>query len=147
MWFNTTTTNGGKLIGFGDGQTSTSNNYDRHVWMQNDGSLVFGTWTGQTNTITSPTGLNDGTWHHVVATQGGDGMKLYVDGALVGSDTTTTTAEPGTSSYMRVAYDNLSNWDATPTSFFFSGTLDDAAYFPSALTATQVQSLYAAAGR
>ncbi len=40
--------------------------------MQDDGQLVFGTWTGQTNTITSPASYNDGQWHHVVATQSGD---------------------------------------------------------------------------
>ena len=61
--------------------TGSSNSYDRHVYMQDDGQLVFGTYTGQLNTITSPASYNDGQWHHVVATQSGNGMKLYVDGA------------------------------------------------------------------
>jgi len=31
MWFKTTTTQGGVLLGFGDSQTGTSANYDRHI--------------------------------------------------------------------------------------------------------------------
>ena len=60
---------GGKIIGFGNNQTGSSGSYDRHVYMQDDGRLVFGVWTGQTNTITTHGPYNDGDWHHVVATQ------------------------------------------------------------------------------
>ncbi len=81
LWFKTTTGSGGKLIGFGDQQSGLSSNYDRHVYMLDAGQLVFGVWTGQANTITTANNYNDGTWHQVVATQGGDGMALYVDGA------------------------------------------------------------------
>ena len=69
VWFKTTTTDGGKLIGFGDAQSGNSSNYDRHVYMENSGQLTFGVWTGQANTITSPNSYNDGQWHHLVATQ------------------------------------------------------------------------------
>jgi large repetitive protein len=69
IWFNTTTNQGGKLTGFGRQQTGTSSSYDRHVYMQDDGHLVFGTWTGQTNTISTPLAYNDGAWHQVVASQ------------------------------------------------------------------------------
>ncbi len=70
LWFNTTTTQGGKLIGFGASQTGLSGGYDRHVYMFNDGRLRFGVWTGQTNVIDTDQAYNDGTWHHMVATQG-----------------------------------------------------------------------------
>ena len=53
LWFKTTTTNGGKLIGFGNTNSGTSSGYDRHVYMETDGRLTFGVWTGQTNTITT----------------------------------------------------------------------------------------------
>ncbi len=45
-WFNTTTNTGGKLIGFGNNQTGMSRNYDRHIYMMNDGQLVFGVYNG-----------------------------------------------------------------------------------------------------
>ena len=34
---------GGKIIGFGNAATGLSSSYDRHVYMQNDGKVVFGT--------------------------------------------------------------------------------------------------------
>ncbi|GAB2595015.1 LamG-like jellyroll fold domain-containing protein [Microlunatus antarcticus] len=147
VWFRTTTQTGGKLIGFGSGQTGSSGTYDRHIYLANSGRVYFGVYANAVKTVSSSKAYNDGAWHLAVASLSSAGLRLYVDGALVASDTSTTTGEPGTSAYVRVAYDNLSNWDATPTSFFFAGTLDDATYFPSALTASQVQALYAAAAR
>ena len=67
----TTTTSGGKLIGFGNPATQRDQQQLRpHVYMLDDGTLRFGIWTGAANTITSPATYNDGTWHHVVATHG-----------------------------------------------------------------------------
>ena len=54
-WFKTTSDQGGKIIGFGCSQTGTSGCYDRHIYLNNDGRLTFGVWTGFTNTITTPT--------------------------------------------------------------------------------------------
>ena len=82
--------------------------------MQDDGRLVFGTWTGQMNTITTPTPYNDGQWHHVVATQSGDGMKLYVDGELVG--TNPQTQAEGYTGYWKVGGDNTWGLVEQPTS-------------------------------
>ena len=71
----------------------------------NDGQLIFGVWTGFTNTITTPNAVNDGQWHHVVATQSStDGMKLYVDGALVGTNGQTDAQDY--TGYWRVGGDN-----------------------------------------
>ncbi len=36
LWFKTATTAGGKLIGFGDAKSGLSNNYDRHLYMDDD---------------------------------------------------------------------------------------------------------------
>ena len=80
-WFKTTTTRGGKLLGFGSSRTGNSGSYDRQVYMTNSGQLVFGAYPGSAVTITSPNTYNNGAWHLVSATQGADGMKLYVDGA------------------------------------------------------------------
>ena len=44
LWFKTTTSSGGKLIGFGNSATGSSSTYDRHVYMRNDGRLVYGTY-------------------------------------------------------------------------------------------------------
>lgn len=136
IWFNTTTTNGGKLTGFGSSQTGNSNNYDRHVYMQNDGSLVFGTYTGQLNTVTSPQTYNDGKWHMVTATQSSAGMKLYVDGALVGTNPQTSAQDY--SGYWRAGNDTT--WGSNSNNF--NGQLDEFAVYPTALDASTVSDLY-----
>ncbi len=41
-WFKTTTTRGGKIIGFGNSPNGNSSSHDRHVYMANNGRLVFG---------------------------------------------------------------------------------------------------------
>ena len=38
-WFRTTTTTGGKIVGFGNATAGDSGSYDRHIYMQNDGRL------------------------------------------------------------------------------------------------------------
>ncbi len=136
-WFKTTTTNGGKIIGFGDKQNGASVNHDRHVHMDGTGKVTFGVWTGFANTITSPTALNDGVWHHVVATQSStEGMKFYVDGALVG--TNGQTGAQSYDGYWRIGGDN--HW-AGPA--WFKGAIDDVAVYSSALTAAQVANHFA----
>ncbi|MFD3456516.1 LamG-like jellyroll fold domain-containing protein [Streptomyces sp. NPDC058691] len=137
-WFRTTTTSGGKLIGFGDRNVddNLSANYDKHLYMANDGRLVFGVYNGGTRTVTTTGAYNDGAWHHVVATQGGDGMKLYVDGSPAGSGTTTTSQDYA--GYWRIGGDNLSGWPLQPASAFFAGQLDETAVYPLVLTAAQV---------
>jgi PKD repeat protein len=139
-WFKTTTILGGKLIGFGDNRTGLSNNYDRHIYMQNDGKLVFGVWTGQMNTITTPAALNDGQWHHVVATQSGTGMNLFVEGVSVG--TNPQAAAQSYSGYWKIGGDRT--WGST--SSYFAGTLDEAALYPQALSAGRVRDRFLLAG-
>jgi PKD repeat protein len=139
-WFSTTTDRGGKIIGFGNSNTGTSNNYDRHVYMQNDGKLVFGTYTGQTNTVTTTDAYNNGQWHHVVASQGADGMKLYVDGQLVG--TNPQTAAQNYTGYWKVGGDPT--WGSS--SAYFAGTIDEAAVYPTVLGADTVLEHFLAGG-
>lgn len=143
-WFKTTTTKGGKIVGFGSSQNGTSGTYDRHLYMTNAGGLIFGVYPGAVRTVQSGGPYNDGEWHHVVGTLGG-GLNLYVDGALVASDATVVSAQSYTG-YWRVGNDNLSGWPSLPTSQYFGGTVDEVAIYPSALTAAQVAN-HNAAGR
>ncbi|MET0977080.1 MAG: PKD domain-containing protein [Leifsonia sp.] len=138
LWFNTTTHSGGKLIGFGSSNTGTSGSYDRHVYMQDDGKVVFGVWTGFTNTITTPGAYNDGLWHHMVATQSTTtGMALYLDGALIGTNgQTDAQAYDG---YWRVGGDTT--WGSS--SAFINARIDDVAVYSTVLSATDVSAHYA----
>ncbi|WP_405754578.1 DNRLRE domain-containing protein [Streptomyces sp. NBC_01020] len=135
-WFRTTTDRGGKLVGFGNNTTKTSSNYDKNIYLTDDGHLVFGVYTGGAQTVTAPGTYNNGAWHHVVATQGASGMALYVDGALKASSK--VTGNQAYSGYWRVGGDQLNGWPQQPTSNFFAGQIDETAIYPSVLTAQQV---------
>ncbi|MFE3862791.1 DNRLRE domain-containing protein [Streptomyces goshikiensis] len=144
-WFKTNTTRGGKLFGFGNNQDRRSSQYDKHIYMTNDGRLVYGVYTGDTRTITTggTDRYNDNQWHHVVATQGPGGMTLYVDGAQKG--TLNVTTHENFAGYWHAGGDNLDGWPDRPTSEFWAGQLDESAVYPSVLSAAQVQHHYALA--
>ncbi|MYR66053.1 hypothetical protein GTW44_05285 [Streptomyces sp. SID8360] len=141
-WIRTTTTRGGKVIGFGNLTMQNSTRYDKHVYMADNGRLVFGVYSGGYRTVTTTAAYNDGNWHHVVATQGTGGMALYVDGQLRASSSAYT-ASQNTPGYWRVGGDNLANWPNRPTSNFFAGQIDETAVYPTALSASQVSAHYA----
>jgi hypothetical protein len=144
LWFKTTTTRGGKLIGFGDSSTGISGSYDRQIYMTNGGNLDYGIYPGSTQAIQTIAAFNDGKWHHVVATQSAAGMRLYVDAKLVA--TGTATGPQNYVGYWHVGGDNLGYWPNQPSSNYFAGTISDAAIYPTALTATQIQTHYLASG-
>ena len=146
VWFKTTTTRGGRIIGFGNARTGASSSADRHVYLTNAGQLIFGVQTGnnQRQTITSASGLNDGTWHLVTATLSSAGMRLYVDDTLAASRTGTTSGI-SYSGYWRVGYDTVvTNWTSSPTSAFFAGSVAQVAVYPTALSAQSVADIYGA---
>jgi hypothetical protein len=145
LWFRTSTTTGGKLIGLGNSQTGTSSRFDRNIYMTNNGRLIFGVNTGgqggARRTISSSASYNDNNWHHVVGTLSPAGLVLYVDGSSVASDPATTTADYY-EGYWRVGGDNLSGWPSAPTSANFNGTVDEAAVYLFALPAASVAEHY-----
>jgi hypothetical protein len=138
-WFRTQTTAGGKLIGFGNQPFGTSTSYDRHIYMRDDGRLVFGTYLSSTGTrtLTTTAAYNDGAWHHVAASLGSGGMQLYVDGELALENAAVTTAE-STTGYWRIGGDNLNGWPDPPTSYYFAGWLDEWAVYGAQLSAGRI---------
>jgi len=143
-WFKTTTTTGGKIVGFGDKQVLPSRVYDKMIYMNNAGQLVFGANNG--TSLTSPAPYNDGAWHQVVGTQGAAGMALYVDG--VGLARNAQTSNLSYSGYLRVGGDTLSSsvWPTRPTSAYFKGALDETAYYATVLAPSTVADHFALAG-
>jgi hypothetical protein len=140
LWFNTTTTSGGKLIGFSSLQNG-GGQHDRQIYMNNAGQLYFGVYVSpSTNTVNTTGAYNDGNWHHVVGTLSPtNGMKLYVDDVLQASNAAFTAAEPD-NGYWSIGGNNLSGWPSVPTSAYFAGTIDDVAAYSTELPVATVTS-------
>jgi len=144
-WFKTTTSAGGKIVGFGDAATGNSSSYDRHIYMDNSGRIRFGVYPGSAQTVGTSKAYNDGAWHQVVASLGAGGMTLFMDGLKVAALSSVTSAQEY-SGYWRVGGDNLNGWPNRPTSDYFGGSIDDVAIFPTALSAQTVRNEYLTAG-
>jgi hypothetical protein len=136
-WIKTTTTSGGKILGFGNTQALGSSRYDKQIYMSNDGRLNFGVYTGSEFVVLRSQAVNDGRWHHVVATQGSGGMALYVNGTRVQSSL--TTANEDFAGYWHLGGDRLAGWPYQPSSDFWKGSVDETAIYPKALASTTVR--------
>ena len=151
-WVRTSTTRGGRILGFGDLQFGDSDHRDRHLWMDNTGRINFGVRAPDdtTRVLRSANAYNDNQWHMLTATMSAVGMRLYVDGTLVGQNTTTQ-GEPYLG-YWRVGGDwfnavgPMQPWPNAPTSRNFVGNVDEVAVYPTALSQAQVQAQYALRG-
>jgi hypothetical protein len=112
---------------------------DFGVALRSDGRVVggIGSSAGDVSIVSSTSGLNDGSWHHVVFTrvQATGAIRLYVDGALVQSGTAGTdslTARPS------LTFGRLATGGNA-----YAGSLDEIAVYNTALTAGTVTSHYA----
>lgn len=145
-WFQTTSTSGGKIVGFGNNATGNSGSYDRHIYINNTGQVSFGVYPGTTRAVTSGAGFNDGQWHHVVGTMSSAGMVLYLDGKRVGSRSDTTTAQ-SYSGYWRIGGDSLGSWPSAGSSGYLNGRIADVAVYSTAITRDVVDAHWVASGR
>jgi hypothetical protein len=136
-WFKTTTNQGGKIIGFGNSQTGSSTSYDKHIYMDNSGKVYFGIYNGSYNVLASTSMYNNGIWHQVIGQQSSSGMKLFVDGVQVASNSVTSTQNY--SGYWRIGYDNLTGWSNAPSSQRFSGQIDEVSVTYSASTSDRLK--------
>lgn len=155
LWFKTTSSTGGRLLGYGDSQSGTSTNYDPFLYMDGGGQLIFGVWNDMSafayNGIWGAKAYNDGTWHHAVATQGvtatgGTWIDLYVDGVRQGGGRPGPKVAKEWTGWPRVGTDNFGYWPLPPDTAGFTGTIDDVAFYNSKLTAGQVLTHYRRAG-
>jgi hypothetical protein len=145
-WIQTTTTAGGKILGFGNKSAGTSSKYDRHIYMDNVGRIYFGVNNGSLTTLSTAGVYNDGKWHQIVATLGSNGMYLYVDGKPVGLRSTATSGQ-NYAGYWRIGGDSTANWPGAPSSNFFQGAIDEVSINPGVLSPAQVQKHYTDSGR
>jgi hypothetical protein len=144
MWFNTTTTNGGALIGFDDSQLGNPLNYDRTIYMENTGFLHFGVQGDGPITVDSPFTYNDGAWHYLVVTiDTNNGAAMYVDGELVASNADETMGEDF-NGWWRIGESELNSccWPFVPNSLYFQGDIDEISIFNGIVDSDEIASIY-----
>ena len=159
--FKTTTRTGGTIVGYSADETgaATPLGSDRVVFMENDGKLAFAQRIVPVPPrgpsfafVRSATTFRDGLWHQVTATYGAGFMNLYVDGDLQGTTAVVDAVVPGPG-YLRAGYTDLTDFYLVfgrnysnipaPTSYYFTGSLDEVADFPTELSASQTADLWA----
>jgi large repetitive protein len=143
VWFNTTKAAGG-IMGLGsqvNPTTSTPADHDRQLWIDPSGRLVWGVYDNAVYELTSTATVDTGNWVMAAASVGAAGSELYVNGSEVNSSATPAIAQPY-SGWWSLGYASLANWSDIPSNYYFSGSMAQAAVFPTQLSPAQVSSLY-----
>ena len=128
MWINVTSTKNTVL--FNSGLT-----HPNGIIFQYTGSDFYIAIGGAGISSSSIT-LNTGDWYNVLLTTNGTTAKLYVDGTQLGSNLTIGSGRTGIGSNAVIAKYNYSS------GFEFNGFIDEVGIWDTALTSTQVQSIY-----
>ncbi len=115
-----------------------------------NGMLKFRVSSNTTNHNIGATGVSANRWHHVVAGFGGDGMRLYLDGNLVASNTTavgmgTQSGGSGNAEPWTFGVDQEFSGELTSQGWNkpFHGRLDDIRLYNQNFDATQAAQLFA----
>ncbi len=133
-WVKTTTAPalGGEVVSMGD-------NYVLRVL--SDGNVFFFFYNGTTWITVQTTGVNvlDGRWHNIAGVKSASQIQIFVDGVSKAAYSTSDTIPYtlGTNLYFG-KHGNGS------TSYNFNGVIDDVRIYNTALSATDVQNIYAA---
>ena len=155
VWFSATQQSNGRLIGFSsryDGDYNSGGQSDRHIYIDKDGRIVFGAYSGGIKLVTSPAGTNyaDGRWHHVIATMSPSGAVLYVDGTQVDTNPSMTAGENvPDGGYWKVGCGKLTYWKNADGSDYhgpkyFTGSMQYSSVYTAVLTEQQVHDHYLA---
>ncbi|MEV8517869.1 LamG-like jellyroll fold domain-containing protein [Dactylosporangium sp. NPDC051484] len=147
LWFKTPTgsTTGGVLLGGSAGAIGTATSYVPHLNVGTDGKLRGNFWTTTGGVgMVSPDKVNDGNWHHAAITWSSNSQKLYLDGAEIGSATSTTAAYAA--DHLTVGTGPWKNWAgaSSATMGYFNGFISDVAYYRKQISGATVAGQYAA---
>ncbi|MFF4155496.1 LamG-like jellyroll fold domain-containing protein [Streptomyces sp. NPDC001678] len=145
MWFRT-----GKpssvLLGLQNAELGkTPTDWNPSLLVDADGKLRGQLWhSGSGKPIVSGTEVTDNQWHHVVITGGSTSQSLYLDGTKVGGLNEPSKPETMAHTYLGGGYSS-EGWDGQkPGTRYFTGDLDEAAFYPKELTEDQVAEHYQA---
>ncbi|MGW5196736.1 LamG-like jellyroll fold domain-containing protein [Streptomyces spiralis] len=157
MWFKTSTANG-VLLGVSRDPLSsgtTPTGYTPVLYIGGSGKLYGEYWfsTGSDNPLVSSAAVTDNKWHHVVLATSATSQSLYLDGALVGTQTGTAAMSNQPYTYVGAGFvggywpdePHHNTSDNTGYASYFKGSLADVALFRSQLSAADVTEQFQAA--
>ncbi len=129
VWFRSTVTTG-MLV-----EVFSTNGADRSLYLK-DGSVCFYVFTpAYSETCSTSTTLNDGTWHHAAGVLGAGGQNLYVDGAPARSATAVTSSAFVTDTKLRAGYGYIG---PNGPRVYFAGDLDEIRLWNVERTASEI---------
>jgi hypothetical protein len=145
VWFRTADTDGGRVFGFGSDRNAASTHRDRHLYIDSAGRLRFGVEGSGSQfkfALGSSEAVNDGEWHHAVATFQPRSMSLWLDGVQQGarSDAVTLRQYDG---YWRAGRQTLAGWPGA-SGYAFTGQVDTVRVYADVLDAPTIAALHAA---
>ena len=108
------------------------------VELKNNGKIRFWTYDGGYKwTVTSSSAVNDGSWHHLVLVQKNNGGQMYLDGSLDQTDNS------GGKVNLGLTLKTYMGGDLRDYYRYYSGKVDDFRIYSRALSASEIQTLYA----
>src|SRR5439155_599910 len=123
----------------GAGSELPGKNMNYGIWVLSGSNKIqagFENSTGTNLFVTSPSAYNDGKWHYAVATYDGSVVRLYIDGLLVSSLSTTLIPDNTGTQPLRIGANSLS------LNNYFTGNADEIRVWNRAITASEVTDGY-----
>ncbi len=140
LWFKTTSGSTGYFIAKRETGTGGTEQYSIYI---NGGRLYYSVGGTQTTSPSSPR-YDDNTWHHVVFTNYNDNgtqrYRLFVNGDAITPIGTSGTFTNSVDVFLGGRRNSSAN---TGSGYLYTGLLDDIRIYKRALTAQEVQTLYA----
>jgi hypothetical protein len=138
-WVKTSASTAGGIVA--KARETNTPNMDYRLQMLATGAVQFTRWNqaaGVTDTVTTSAMVNDGAWHHVAfVNESATSHKIYIDGVLAVTSTTTWTHDNTNAEPVRIGRDR----NGTTSDAYFNGTVDDVAILARALTLNDILDL------
>jgi hypothetical protein len=140
-WFKTSSFFSGNAIivnkgGFGSDSAGENMNYG--IWMNENEKIEAGfeLADGTDKFVVSSNSYNDNKWHYATVTYDGSTVRLYIDGVQVGSLSSASGPDTGSTSSLRIGA------NARSDNLYFIGQIDEVRLWNKALSATEIQNQY-----
>ncbi|MFF5977140.1 LamG-like jellyroll fold domain-containing protein, partial [Streptomyces sp. NPDC012769] len=149
MWFRTDKPSGVLLALQNTELGTTPQMWNPSLVIDAEGKLRGHFWTGPSAgwPVMGGVKVTDNKWHHTVLTGGPTGQSLYLDGVKLGSQTGGVKPETLNHAYLGAGYSSEA-WDGqSPATRYFSGQLDEAAFYSKELDAQTVADHFKARNR